>query len=256
MELKKKCRDALNLLRVVAHTKWGGDRDSLLMLYRALVRSKLDYGCIVYGSASITSLKKLDSIHNSGLRLALGAFCTSPVWSLYVEANEAPLQERRLKLSMHYFLKIRAFPDNPAHPAMNTFDHATKQLYRERPNGRGGMVRPPTAPVGLRLKKAMKDAEINTSRICTSVLPDLPPGTHGYDPENDKLIEGVSKVDISSIHAKSKFLEYLDEQGNHDEVYTDGSKMEEKAGAAAVIKRSPMSFVVPITLVGLTKVMD
>ena len=119
-ELKKQSKEAINLLRVVAHTKWGGDRDTLLMLYRAIVRSKLDYGCIVYGSASTSSLNKLNTIHNTGLRLALGAFCTSPVWSLYVEANEPPLEERRLKLSMHYFLKICAMPDNPAYLAMNT----------------------------------------------------------------------------------------------------------------------------------------
>ena len=106
--LKTQCKEALNLIRVVAHLKWGGDRDTLLMLYRTIVRSKLDYGCIVYGTASNTNLRQLDSIHNAGLRLALRAFCTSPVSSMYTEANEAPLEERRLKLSMNYYLKTRA----------------------------------------------------------------------------------------------------------------------------------------------------
>ena len=68
--LKTQCKEALNLIRVVVHLKWGGDSDTLLMLYRAIVRSKLDYGCIVYGTASNTDLRQLDSIHNSGLRLA------------------------------------------------------------------------------------------------------------------------------------------------------------------------------------------
>ena len=90
-----------------------GRTDTLFMLYRAIVRSKFDYGCIVYGTASNTNLQQLDSIYNSGLRLALGAFCTSPVSSLYTEANEAPLEERRLKLSMHYYVKTRACIDNP-----------------------------------------------------------------------------------------------------------------------------------------------
>ena len=35
--------------------------------------------------------------------------------SLYTEANEAPMGERRLKLSMHYYVKTRACIDNPAH---------------------------------------------------------------------------------------------------------------------------------------------
>ena len=80
--LKTQCKEALNLMRVVAHLKMGGDKTTLLMQYRAIVCSKLDYGCIVYVTASNTNLRQLDSIHNSGLRLAFGAFCTSPVSSL------------------------------------------------------------------------------------------------------------------------------------------------------------------------------
>ena len=49
--LKAKCLKALNLLKVLSHTNWGADRTVLLQLYRSLIRSKLDYGSIVYGSA-------------------------------------------------------------------------------------------------------------------------------------------------------------------------------------------------------------
>ena len=107
------------------------------MLYRAIVRSKFDYGCIVYGTASNTNLWQLASIHNTGLRLELGAFCTSPVSSLYTEAIEAHLEERCLKLSMHYYMKTRACIDNPAHHALHEFDGTTRELYVPKPNGRG-----------------------------------------------------------------------------------------------------------------------
>ena len=106
------------------------------MLYRAIVRSKLDYGFIVYGTASNTNLRQHNSIHNSGLRLALGAFYTSPVSSVYTEANEAPLEECRLKLSMLYYLKSRACINNPAHHALHEFDQITRDLYIHRYNGR------------------------------------------------------------------------------------------------------------------------
>ena len=36
--------------------------------------------------------------------------------------------------------------------------------------------------------------------------------------------------------AQAKFIEYREAQGSHDEVYTDGSKMNERVGAAVVIK--------------------
>ena len=65
---------SLNILKVLSRTEWGADQTTLLKLYRSLVRSKLDYGCIVYGSASKVALAKLDPVHNQGLRLSLEAF--------------------------------------------------------------------------------------------------------------------------------------------------------------------------------------
>ena len=80
--LKTSCQKALDILRVVGHTDWRADRTVLLRLYRALVRSKLDYGSIVYGSARRSVLKQSDQIHHQGLRIALGAFRTSLAQSL------------------------------------------------------------------------------------------------------------------------------------------------------------------------------
>ena len=184
--LKTQCREALNLIRVVAHLKWGWDRDTLLMLYRAIVRSKLDYGGIVYGTASNTNLRRLDSIHNSGLRLALGAFFTSLISSLYTEANETPLEERRLKLSMHYYLKTRACVDNPAYHALHEFDRTTKDLHTPWPNKRGGMTRPPAPAIGLKVEAAMASAEINAELVCPLGKPSFPPGRHDYDPKETR----------------------------------------------------------------------
>jgi hypothetical protein len=50
----------MNLLRVVAHTDSGADSTTLLRLYRSVVRSNLDYGCIVYGSARASYLESLE----------------------------------------------------------------------------------------------------------------------------------------------------------------------------------------------------
>ncbi|GFO37332.1 RNA-directed DNA polymerase from mobile element jockey [Plakobranchus ocellatus] len=95
--LKKKCLKVLNLLRVVGHKDWGADRATLLKLYRTLVRSKLDYGSVVYGSAEKHVLRDLDPINHQGLRIALGAFRTSSIKSLYAEAGEPSLEHRHTK---------------------------------------------------------------------------------------------------------------------------------------------------------------
>ena len=51
------------------------------------------------------------------------------LYSLYTEANETPLQECLLKLSMHHYLKTLACVDNPAHHALHEFDWTTTYLY-------------------------------------------------------------------------------------------------------------------------------
>ena len=57
----------------------------------------------------------LAPIHNQGLRLALGAFRTSPDASIYVEADKASLYYRREKLSLQYAIRLVTDPSNPAH---------------------------------------------------------------------------------------------------------------------------------------------
>ena len=60
-------------------------------LYCAICRTKIDYGCQIYNTASEGKLKKLDSIHRKGMRIYTGAFRTTPVEFLHVEANDSPL---------------------------------------------------------------------------------------------------------------------------------------------------------------------
>ena len=128
--LKAKCLKALNLLKVLSHTSWGADRTTFLKLYWSLVRSKLDYGCIIYGSARKSYLQMLDPLHNQGLRLALGAFRTSPVASLYVEADEPSLYSRREKHSLQYAIRLAANSSNPAHEV--TFPPNYVDLYEQK----------------------------------------------------------------------------------------------------------------------------
>ncbi|XP_014291892.1 uncharacterized protein [Halyomorpha halys] len=98
---------------MVGNTSWGADRTSMLTLYRTLVRSKLDYGCNAYNSSSGTTLKVLDSVQNAGLRTATGAFHSSPINSLYVDAGEPPLDLRRQQLDLIYFVKIISGINHP-----------------------------------------------------------------------------------------------------------------------------------------------
>ena len=128
----KKALKALNILKVVGNTEWGADRKVMLRLYTSLNRSKLDYGCIVYGSARKSYLQILDPIHNQELRLCLGAFRTSPVESLYVDAHEPSLGARRARLSLQNATKVKSLSNHPAHNTV--FDNKYMKLFDARPS--------------------------------------------------------------------------------------------------------------------------
>ena len=149
--LRTKCARALNLMRVVGHKDWGANSETLLTLYRSLIRSKLDYGCVVYGSAKKSYIQMLDPIQNQALRISLGAFRTSPTESLQSEANEPPLQLRRQKLSIQFALKLFSTKDNPAFQP--TFNPRYTQQFISKPNA--------TPPFGIRLQKYIQNYNMN-----------------------------------------------------------------------------------------------
>ena len=99
--------------------------------FTGLIRSKLDYVCIVYGSAKRSYLAVLDPIANHGLRLCSGAFRTSPIESLQVETDEPSLETRRLKLSLQYYMKMKANPENPAYSCVVNPEY--KRLFNNKP---------------------------------------------------------------------------------------------------------------------------
>ena len=225
--LKAKCLKALNILKYLSNTNWGGDKQVLLRLYRSLIRSKLDYGSIVYGSARKSYLQMLDTVHHQGLRLALGAFRTSPVQSLYVEANEPPLRVRREKLSLQYAAKLAANQENPAHATFFTHDDISNRLFENKPNA--------IKPIRMSLKESLEQTSISPNKIKESGVIELPPWTI----ESPAVLYDLThykKSDTNSISFKSHFNELKSKYADHFAIYTDGSKDGQKVGCASISK--------------------
>ena len=90
---------------------------------------------IVKTITSVRPLKVLDAIHHQASAKS-GSFRTSPVDSLYDEANEPPLDLRRLKLILKYIVKLKAYIDNPAFDCVfnpqyeNLYDKNKQEAHR------------------------------------------------------------------------------------------------------------------------------
>ena len=111
--LKKKSHKTLNLFKCLSHLHWGANRKTLMKLYTMLMKPQLDYGSEIYGSAKESVLKMLEPIQNAALRLATGAFRTTPVVSLQAESGMMSLQYQRHYKTLNYLTKIRSIPDHP-----------------------------------------------------------------------------------------------------------------------------------------------
>ena len=92
-KLTRTCNERLNVLKILAANNWGADKKILINTYKSIVLSKIDYGSIVYSSSK--QINRLNSIHNSGIRISVGAFRTSPIYSLLAESGIPPLNYRR-----------------------------------------------------------------------------------------------------------------------------------------------------------------
>lgn len=207
--VETKCKKVLNLMRMVSGLCWGADRQSLLNIFRALIRSNTDYGCIVYGAACKTSLMKLERVHSRALRIALGAIKTTPISALQVEAEEAPIQMRFKKLALTYWVRLQCSTDSPAMSVLQD----CWEYYKEG-KGFGWNIEGDASMFGL------KSLEFNSALVMSNVPPWILPAPD-VNTELLKVKEDHPNDDGFAIHCKtylkSAFYGFL-------HIFTDGSK--------------------------------
>ena len=180
--LKTNCLNSLNVMKMVAHRNWGADRKHLKLLYNSLVRSKLDYGAIIYDSAKKSELQKLNKIQNTSIRLITGAMYSSPIPSIHVESNMLPLHYRRILLCLSYFTKLAFRQQVPTYP--HTIQPKYSVIYARKTNK--------PKPVGIRC--SLYSEAIN------------------YDPNNEQNIPCsniLTKTQKRKINLKIKVLQDL-----------------------------------------------
>ena len=188
-----------------------------------LIRSKPDYGCIVYGSARPSYIKRLDTVHNQGLRLCLGAFRTSPVQSLYVDANEPPLDMRRTRLSLQYGVKLMSNEVNPAYSAVCQSDIVATYEAKERA----------IKPLGLRIERHLDVVGFHTHVIALYTVMKTPPWKLIVPTVCFDLCK-YKKSDTDPTLYRLHYSELLESLTAYTHIFTNGSKDGDKTAAAFI----------------------
>ena len=176
-----------------------------------MVLPVLDYGCHVYSSASPSLLNLLDPVHHLGLRLALGAFRSSPVESLYAESGIPSLSRRRALLSLRWYANSLQFPSSALNipPSLPTLFASRPRLPLPFPLRMHALLSHPSSPtLGILpfYSHITPPWLIPPPSICTSVYPTSP------------------KSNTPPCLLRSHFLAHLPTHSDSIHIYTDGSK--------------------------------
>lgn len=131
-EIQEKVCRFLNIFKVLAGAKWGVHPLHLRRLYIAIIRSRMDYGCFLYGNCANSHLQKLDRVQNQAMRIIGGFIRSTPIHAMESELCLQPLFIRRLFLSCKFYLKSKSTHNNILINILEELSNQCQGLYWRR----------------------------------------------------------------------------------------------------------------------------
>ena len=111
--LKQRTANRTNILKSLAGSTWGKDKEVLKTTWKATGQSLLNYCNHIYTPViSDTNWNKLQVSQNAALRAATGCVKMTPIGHLHAECKEMPVRDHCNMLSTQYLLRTQL----PGHP--------------------------------------------------------------------------------------------------------------------------------------------
>ena len=116
-----------NVLKALAGTNWGQQKETLLLTYRALGRSIANYAAPVWSTnASDTSLEKIQRTHSEALRIITGSHKMSCIDHLHSDTKMLLVKDHLNLLSAQYLVHCLD-TENVCHH-ITTMDHPPREM--------------------------------------------------------------------------------------------------------------------------------
>ena len=223
---RKKATKRLNLIKQLASTTWGADKDTLRTLYLGYTRSVIDYNIALQNVCSDSTKSSLDKVQNQALRLICGGMRSTPTAACEIASNIEPLEIRRKKAALQLYERAKRMETN--HPC-RTLVEDWKKLSRLKQKSVLHVVEE------LKTKHHLPENRENMQRVNKLI----PPFFEMTQPIiNKTLPDNINKSSDPNI-LKMAALEVIDSYPKDSiHVYTDGSafKATINAGYGAKIK--------------------
>ncbi|XP_073848579.1 uncharacterized protein [Musca autumnalis] len=127
-----KIRSRNKVLKSLAGSTWGADKETLLTTYNAIGRSVVSYAAPAWSAkVSASQWKKIQTCQNAALRTATGCLLMTPVDHLHEEAKVLPVRQHNKMLSMQYLL-VCYRSEHPCHDLMDRLPpsrHVRRDLH-------------------------------------------------------------------------------------------------------------------------------
>ena len=215
--LTNRCKKRINLMKVVSGAYWGACKETLVILYRNLIRSCIDYGCEIYDSTVKTNKMKIDRIQSQCLRVCCGALRSTPINALQVDCGEMPLELRRLQLQCKAMLKYKSFKN---HPTNTCFQNGWQEEY--------GVFKDSFRTIYSKTKDIIENLPKANDIIVVENIPSWEYEGCITSLELSKIINKNESPHVNLALTK----EYMEKWNNYLHIYTDGSKFEEKTACS------------------------
>ncbi|KAJ0179728.1 hypothetical protein K1T71_004319 [Dendrolimus kikuchii] len=218
----QKAEKNINIIRALSGVRWGSHPYCQQLLYNAIVRSHLDYGCFLFEPCSKAGLSNLNKIQAKCLRIITGAMKSSPSNALQVECAEPPLAMRRQLLSDRFLCKVMELSSHPLLVSLDQLSHLISssywthkplplliQSYRKTVNIPSGIYQTYMSPLFL--------TKFDSLVFSPKVITDL----------------GISK---NSLAANQQFCSIVHNRWpNHIQLFTDASKITQNQPVGAAV---------------------
>lgn len=111
-QVKKKAGKLLNILSAITNLRKGAHPETVLLLYKGLVRPGLEWAGFLFNSEAYEKIQRLNVAQNTGMRKALGCISTTPINTLLHLSGLTTLRDRLSELSIRFLVKKVSVENN------------------------------------------------------------------------------------------------------------------------------------------------